>query len=66
MDLFKLDKYDKYFVSFILIIITLFNIGQCFASDIETVGQEVVRSLYMSNDQNYFSSGNQKYFLFSN
>lgn len=55
MDLFKLDKYDKYFVAFILVIITLFNIGQCFAVEEEDVDFSIVQGIWSNSNQNYFS-----------
>lgn len=57
MDLFKLDKYDKYFIAFILVIITLFNIGQCFAAEEwEEVETTTVQGINVSSNSNYFYS----------
>lgn len=51
---YKLDKYDKYFVAFILVILVIFNIGSCFASEIENVSSETVQNLQMGTESNFF------------
>lgn len=53
---YKLDKYDKYFVAFVLVILVIFNIGSCFAVEVENVESTQVSGLAITSNNNYFTS----------
>lgn len=66
MGLFKLDKYDKYFICFLLIILVFVNVSQVLAVETENVDYNVVNNLSIYYTRNYFntsSSANTGYLL---